>query len=126
MIAPIKDEIRDEMKLPQKMRKRIFNNPQAIGIELQPKPCILIRVEQPPSLQGRLKKMNKNERKNFMAEKGRRTLGKDSMVLFCDEDGKVMFVGVITRRDDNEFTVSRSDNNARNNTEYFTIGIHII
>ena len=106
MIAPMKEEIKEEMSKAIGNRKRVFFNPHAIGIEFKPKPCILIRIDVPSMLRGRMKSMSKKQREIFMSETCRRILGRDSMVLFCDDNAKVKYVGVVTRRDDAELVSS--------------------
>ena len=53
MIAPTKEELREELKKPLSERRRLFLNPELVGLEMKPRPCILIRVEATPALRGR-------------------------------------------------------------------------
>ena len=52
MIAPAKDELKEELKRPISDRRKIFLSPEIVGLELKPRPCILIRVQTTLALKG--------------------------------------------------------------------------
>ena len=98
MIAPLKEEIKSELKSVVTERKRLFSRPVAVGIELNPTPCLLIRVEMSMHLKKRLQKMSKRERVDFLDGAGRKILSKDSLVAFVSGEN-VVILGNIVRRE---------------------------
>jgi len=76
---------------------------QVVGIELKPRPCLMVSVEIPISLRGRLKKMKVVDKQKFLDSAGRRLLGRDSVILFVT-NGEVKHVGVVSRREASEFS----------------------
>ena len=118
MLAPMKEEMKTELELPQNKQRRIFSSPEIVEVVLEPRACFLVNVEIPPALRARLKDMKKNEISIFFEEAGKRVLGKESMVVFLRKnDGTghvVQAVGLVVRRDVKEFAVHAG---------YLTVGI---
>jgi hypothetical protein len=54
MIAPTKDELKEEWGKRPHERRKLFDWPQVVGWELLPKPCVLVRVETTPALRRKL------------------------------------------------------------------------
>jgi hypothetical protein len=52
MIAPTKEELKEELAKRPADRRKLFGSPQVVGIELKPRPCVMIRVEMTPALRG--------------------------------------------------------------------------
>ncbi len=50
MIAPTKDELKEEWGKRPRERRKLFDRPRVVGWELDPKPCVLVRVEATPAL----------------------------------------------------------------------------
>lgn len=105
MIAPMKEELAKELKQKKEGRNKTFSNPRAVGVELKPRPCVLIQVDMPSRLAHRL---NSKKGDNFLEGAGKRILAKDSCVLFVNLDGTVQFVGEIVRREANEMMCRKS------------------
>ena len=101
VIAPVKESQEKELSLPLGSRCRMFSNPRSVGIELMPRPCVLIQFDAPPALTKRLW-VKKND--NFLEHGGKRKLGKDTCVLFLNDDDEVRHVGEIVRRDEKEMS----------------------
>lgn len=119
MLAPMKEEMKTELELPQNKQRRVFNAPELVDVVLEPRACLLVRVGVPPLLRGRLKSMKPKEISAFFEEGGgRRVLGKESMVAFIGKDKasghEVKAVGLVVRRDPKEFAVHQG---------FLTVGI---
>lgn len=117
MIATMKEELPIELRLDKMNRKRIFNAPQLLDVSIEPNqiPCMLIKVQVPKPLHCRVSKMNQKERIIFFEEVGRKVLGKESMLAFLDNNNKAIFVGLIVRRNKEEFAAENG---------YFCFGVH--
>ena len=112
MIMPLKEELGSELKLPVEQRRRFFASPRMLDVCMtEGSASVLVSVEMPPALRGRVAKMKPKERMQFFEEGGRRVLGKDSMLVFLADSGVTgkdralvpKFMGLVTRRDQKEF-----------------------
>jgi hypothetical protein len=52
MLAPAKEELKEELKRPKSDRRKLFSNPSIDRIEIKPRPCIMIHVEVTLALEG--------------------------------------------------------------------------
>jgi hypothetical protein len=118
MIAPMREEMKNELEMPPGKQRRVFNAPEIVELELEPRACLLVRVEMPTALKNRLHGKKTKEVCAFFEETGRRVLGKDSMVVFLgkaqDSNSTVKAVGLVVRRDVSEFAVTSG---------YLTVGV---
>jgi hypothetical protein len=111
MVAPMKSELESQRSI--NSQKRIFSSPTVGEFSLvnceqnkSTRPILYIDVRMPPDLEWRLKRMSEKDQKKYLESTGKRVLGRESVVLFCNAstDGslpQVVHVGVIKYRDNN-------------------------
>lgn len=118
MLAPMREEMKKELEMPPGKQRRVFNAPEIVEVELEPRACFLLRVEMPTALKNRLHGKKSKEVCAFFEEAGRRVLGKESMVVFLGKaqvsNRTVEAVGLVVRRDVSEFAVTPG---------YLTVGV---
>jgi hypothetical protein len=108
MILPLVEELGAEFKLPALKQRRIFSSPKLSTVSMEGNnSSIVMSVQMPTALRGRVSKMKTKECSVFFEEAGRRILSKDSMLVFVDNSkGNVRAhcVGLVTRRDPKQFS----------------------
>lgn len=121
MIAPIKEELTLELQKPFQLRRKIFDRPVLMDIRCMDKPrliTLVVEVLPPIGLRGHLRQFKTAiEKSNFLKDTAKRILGKDSLVLFLGEDGRVLSVGAINWREPDQMV---------SNTEKLLIGINML
>ena len=103
-ICPLKAE-RDEI-FSSKSRRLRYLTPQAMGVCVASNrgPCVRVRFQLPEGIVKRMESMSNRDIERFLDEEGSRILGRDSIVLFFnnDRDQRIVCIGIISYRDKTE------------------------
>ena len=66
LIGPLREEMKEELKIPMHKRKKLFSNPCLIEVQLKPEPCVVAQVEMPQGLAKRLSKLSNKDQIEYM------------------------------------------------------------